>query len=114
MNQFVLTYMDQHRAELEAKYSSPESFITDYVISDEMMQAMIDAGTEKELAFNEEEFNTSKRAIEIRLKALIGRNLFDYSTFYQVVNDLNPAYLKAIETLESGEFNKFNLAHKTF
>jgi hypothetical protein len=64
--------------------------------------------------FNKAEFAISERAIRIRTKALVGRNLFDYSAFYRVINELNPAFKKALQSLEDGTFEKTKLAHSDF
>jgi hypothetical protein len=57
-----------------------------------------------------QDFETSKRGLELRMKALIGRNLYEPGTFYKVINVLNPAYMKALEVLKDGTFNKMKLA----
>ena len=48
------------------------------------------------------------------MKALIGRNLYDYNVFYEVVNKLSPAYMKAVNVLHDGTFEKAKLAHADF
>ena len=114
MNQFVLTYVDQNRDDLLKRYRNSEDFIDKYEVSQEVKDAMIGHAEANEVVFNAEDWERSERAIDIRLKALIGRNLFDYSTFYKVINDLNPAYMKAIQVLEDGTFEKAKLAHSSF
>ena len=113
-NDFALNYTDQNRNKLKSSYKTPELFIANFTVTEDIMNEMLAAATADEVEFNEEEFNQSKFAIETRLKALIGRNLFDYSVFYQVVNDLNPAYLRAVKILQDGSFEKMNLAYKDF
>ena len=114
MNQYILAYVDQHRSEFESSYPTPESFINNYQLTDDVLKGMIAYAEKEEIPFSEEDWNTSKVAIEIRTKALIGRNLFDYSVFYKVVNVLNPAYKKAVQVLRDGTFEKAKLAHSDF
>jgi hypothetical protein len=50
----------------------------------------------------------------LRLKAMIGRNLVQPSTFYRVISGLNESLQKAVTILEDGTFEQSNLAHDTF
>jgi len=40
---------------------------------------------------------------------LIARNLYDNEAFYKVINHLNPALKKALDTLNDGTFDAMNL-----
>ena len=53
--------------------------------------------------FNEKEFNDAKKTIEIRLKANIAQDLFDYKKFYEIINDLNSSLQKALEIINDKE-----------
>lgn len=113
-NQFALEYVNANRDELAKAYESSDAFVENYTVSDEMNQKLIEHAEREGVEFLEEDWNTSKRAIDIRLKALIGRNLFDYTTFYRVINELSPSYRKAVKVLEDGTFEQAKLAHKDF
>ena len=53
-------------------------------------------------------------AIEWRLKAFFGRNIYENRTFYRVIGGLNEALQEAKRVLNDGTFNAANLAHRTF
>lgn len=110
VNSYCLTYVDENRNQLLKTYSDDASFIANFSITKEMMDQVIAQGESSEVPFVEADFNTSKLGIELRMKALIGRNLYDYDTFFKVINVLNPAYMKALEVLKDGTFNKMKLA----
>lgn len=114
MNQFILEYVDRNRDELSSRYPDPATFVDDFEVNDALTDEMIGYATQQEIEFVEEDWKISKDAIAIRTKALIGRNLFDYTVFYQVINELNPAYKRALEVLEDGTFEKAKLAHSDF
>lgn len=114
MNQFVLSYVDQNRDELTTSYRDADTFISTFDVSKNVIDAFIAYGEKEEIAFNADQWSISEEAIRIRLKALIGRNLFDYSTFYKIINVLNPAYMKAVKVLHDGTFEKAKLAHSDF
>ena len=89
-------------------------FLTDFVVSEEMMLDLVEFAEAQEVEYNAEQYALSEFAIKTRVKALIGRNLYDYSAFYKVVNVLNPSYRKAVEILQDGSFEKMNLAFSDF
>ena len=51
------------------------------------------------MQYNEEEFIRSKAYLEAILKGLIGRDLYDQSVYYRVVNALDPIYNAAVEII---------------
>jgi carboxyl-terminal processing protease len=110
VNSFCLTYADQHRAELLKTFANDDDFVKRFEITKDIMDKMIAQGVSSEVPFVAQDFETSKRGLELRMKALIGRNLYEPGTFYKVINVLNPAYMKALEVLKDGTFNKMKLA----
>ncbi|MFZ6052538.1 S41 family peptidase [Halocola ammonii] len=110
-NSFVLNYMDKNRNELADQFKSAEDFVKNYKVDEELKKELIAYAESKEVEFDEAGFENSEEVIEIRLKALIARNLYDYSTFYQVINELNATYNRAIEALQDGTFEKLDLAY---
>ena len=66
------------------------------------------------LEITDEDWSISGEAMKVRTRAFIGRNLFEPSTFYRIIGDLNETLLEAIEILRDGRFKKAKLAHKTF
>jgi hypothetical protein len=59
---------------------------------------------------NEEEFARSKQVILVRMKALVGRGIYENESFYEIINELNPAFKRGMEILVNGEFEKIPLA----
>ncbi|MDZ4750899.1 MAG: S41 family peptidase [Flavobacteriales bacterium] len=113
-NDWVLDYVDAEREKLKRAYPTLDSFVAHYEVPSSGIQEMIDKLEAKGVPFNKAEYTISERAIRLRTKALVARNLFDYSAFYRVINDLNPAYVKAVKALEDGTFEKSKLAHSDF
>lgn len=107
---WVLSYVDVNRESLLKSYPSIEKFISGYSVPESGMQEMIQMLEEKEVPFNEEQYRISERAIRLRTKALIARNLFHNESFYMVINDLNPSLKKAVEVLQDGTFDNMKLA----
>ncbi|MDZ4823577.1 MAG: S41 family peptidase [Flavobacteriales bacterium] len=113
-NTYSINYVDKNRADLKSKYPTLQSFITGFQVSESMMKEQIAEAEKEKIKFNEEEFQRSKKIIELRTKALVARNLFDNAAFFQVINQLNDPFVKAIETLQNGSFEKMKLAYNDF
>jgi len=109
-SEWVLTYVDMNRETLRKSYPTLEKFASGYEVPESGIQEMIKMLEEKEVPFNEEEFRISERAIRLRTKALLARNLFDNEAFYVVINDLNPSLKKAVDVLLDGTFDSMKLA----
>ncbi|MCB0761881.1 MAG: peptidase S41, partial [Flavobacteriales bacterium] len=112
-NTFALTYVDQHRDELHGQYQDVNAFKANFSV-EPIMADFLKFAEDEGIAMDEEGYNTSEFAIKTRLKALVARNLWDYSAFFNVVNVLNPPFVKAVEVLQDGTFEKMDLAHSQF
>lgn len=113
-NQFVLDYVDANRETLGRKYPTEKAFLEQFKVDAKLEKEFLDFVAAKEVEFVQEDYDTSRDAMMVRMKAFIGRNLFDQSMFYQVINALNPPFKRAVDVLRDGTFDKSNLAHKTF
>ena len=112
-NQFVLTYMDEHRTTMEKKYASIDEFKKKFSSTESgAVQELIDFATEKGIEPDEEDLNTSSDLINRSLKGLIARNLFESGAYYQIVNDYDNTFNKAVETLKDDTFLHLKLTYK--
>lgn len=110
-NQFALSYVDRNRSKLSKEFPTEKEFLDNFKISDSIYSKFYAKAKQEEVEYNEEEANRSALAIELRLKALIGRNLFSSGTFYHVINELGSSYNRAVEILRDGEYEEVNIDH---
>ena len=75
-------------------------------ITDELINFAKKEGVE----FDKTQFEESKKTIEIRLKANIAQDLFDYKRFYEIINELNAPLQKSLEILKDNK-GFYNLAN---
>ena len=108
-NDWTMEYVDAHRDELKKKYPTSKEFISQFMFSEAEVQAFIQEAEKKEVKFNEVEFARSKQVILIRMKALVGRGIYENESFYEIINELNPAFKRGMEILVNGEFEKMPL-----
>ena len=88
-----------HAAELNHINKYKESF----QITEDILQDLIGLADEDKIEFNEEQFNKSKEYISLQIKALIARDLFDMSEYFQIINDKNDSYQKALKIINNDE-----------
>lgn len=112
INFYTLSYVDDHRAELQANYPTFQSFLDGFTIEDKVMKDLIAYAAEEDLEFNEEDFNISREHIKLVIKAYIARDLWNSSEFYQVFNTSNPSVLKATEVLDGQDIYQALLQSK--
>jgi len=113
-SRFALRYVDSLRAELEVMYPTEDAFVERFRLSENEVEDFQAYAAEDGVEFSAEDWTKSGDAIRLRLHAMIGRNLYESSTFYRVISGLNESLQRAIEVLEDGTFDASNLAHKTF
>ena len=68
-----------------------------------MLQKLINAGTQEEIKYDEEQFLQSKNLIKLDYKARIAYDIWGTSAFHQIINAINDPYQKAIEILQNPE-----------
>lgn len=76
------------------------------------MNKIKEAGDKEKVEFDEEQFNNSKSLIKKQIKAMIARDLWDVSEYYQIMNDENPIYKKGVEALQNKDLYKKGMAPK--
>ncbi len=105
INGYVLQYMDENRKVLENKYlgkNKDKEFIyfkKQFEIDEEFLKGLLDYANKEKLEFNEEEYNKSLKSLKINLKALIARDLFSTSEFFEIINKIDPIYHEAVNII---------------
>lgn len=98
MNEFVLTYVDEHRKTIKSEYKTVKDFKQKFDIEHVVPEFLAFAAS-RELVAEEESLERSAELIRFQLKALIARNLWDIDAFYQVYNDYRRDFRKAMEVI---------------
>lgn len=110
-NEYTLLFMDNNRERLEKSYSSVEEFSKNFNVENELFNEFLEYAQKNEIEPKEDEVKISKTLILTRLKGLIARNIWGTSAYYQIANELNNAYLKAIEEINSDSFKREKLVY---
>ena len=114
MNKYAHEYVDSQREQLAKQYPSEDEFISSFNLSESELAEFKAFMSEQGVEIPDEDWAVSGDAMLLRTKAFIGRNLFEPSTFYRIIGDLNETLQEAIDILKDGRFEKAKLAHRTF
>lgn len=103
-NSFSINYLEKNRDKLQKQFTDVKTFVDNYTIGSKMLNDFVAYGAKEQVEPNEKELEVSKNLVELYLKALIARYLFDQSAFYRVINNQNEAQQKAIEIIQNDDF----------
>lgn len=110
VNQFTLDYVEKHRASIEKKYKTVGDYILGFELNETDLADLWSKAEKNKITFDEVQYKRSEILIKGRIKALIARNIWDTSAYYEVFNPFWPAYLKAVDVLENNTYDNVNLA----
>ena len=107
LNKFAVTYVDKKRNDLKSKYRTIDNYIASFNITENHLRDLVDLGQREGVEYVDADFDKSKNVITTILKGLIARDLFDTSSYFQIVNSLNPIYNKAVEIItDDAQYSK--------
>ena len=99
VNNFCVDYVDSHRAELKKLYPDENKFIAGFDTTPEFMKGLIERGEKDGVPFNEEQYQRSLPILSAIVKGLIGRDIYEQSTYSRVVAPLDPIFSTAVEII---------------
>lgn len=113
LNTFALAEVDRKRETMLAAYPTVAAFARDFQVTDAMSKELQGFATREGITFDEAGWGRSKGLITLRLKALIARDLWNTSAYWQVINAENPvdrSFQKAVEALSNDTFQRLGMA----
>ena len=114
LSEYALSYVDNNRTSLEKRYPTEDGYVANHKFLAKEIKDLRTWCADEGLEITEEDWAISGDAMLIRLRAFMGRNLFESRTFYRIIGDLNESLQEAIQVLHDGRFEKSKLAFKTF
>jgi carboxyl-terminal processing protease len=94
--EYITKYLNQHTAEIKAKYSDLASFKKNFTVDDAFLADFLAFVKEKGVEFKEDQYNRDKAFIQTRLKAYIARNFWANDGWYQIVLTQDAQLKKAL------------------
>lgn len=103
-NDFVLDYIDQERNELWGKFPEFKQFNNRFIIDNKFMQEFLAYAAKEGVTPTGDDIKLSSRLIRYQLKALIGRNLFEFRSYFQVLTDIDDGMQTALQVLSGNSY----------
>jgi len=104
LNDFVLDYIDRERNSLWSKYPEFEQFNNRYSIDNRFLDEFLSYAAAQGVTPKPNELNNSSNLIRYQLKGLIGRNLFEFKSYFQVLTGIDDGLQKALEVLRQEDY----------
>ncbi len=111
-NEFTLSYLDKNRKRLLKQYPYFNQFKEGYSIDEEFLGDFFKYAEKKNVEKDDEDYLKSKKLIDIQLKALLAKNLYTTSAYFEIINNLNDSYIEAINVIQSEKFEKAKLEYE--
>ncbi len=109
-NQFVLDYVNNNRTILEKTYPTLQSYIKNFQVDTTFLNKFYAFAKAKKVEPDSaENYTRSIPTIQNQLKGLIAQDLWDGSAYYQITNEQNPIYVRALNAFSDGSFQKFGI-----
>ena len=80
-------------------------FKDSYEIPQEFINIVLDKATEAKIEYDDSTLSASLPTIKLQLKALLARDLWDMSEYFQIVNPLNEIYLRGLDAIKDERYN---------
>lgn len=95
-----LKYVDNHRKQLRRQYPSFQTFLNNFQVPQSVIdEVMAEGKKEKVEPKDDDELKKTLPQLCAQLKALVARDLWDMSEYFQIINQQNHIVEKAIEVM---------------
>ena len=104
INQYVVGYVDQHRAQIKKKFATVRDFDQQFEVSDQQMKELIALGEKDSVKYDEEKYRISERVLRTMVKGLIARDVYsDPGAYTMVVNHHSHDLKAALEVINDDQ-----------
>lgn len=101
INKLTIGEVDNNRARLLKSYPNVQRFKSDYTIPASMINRMKELAKEEKIEWKDDEFEKSKHFMNIQLKALMARDLYDTSAYFVIINDENDIFREGLRIINN-------------
>ena len=99
-----LKFIDAHRKELKSQYKDFNKFLASYEVPSSLIEGIIAEGKKEKIEPKDEaELVQTKKYLALQLKALVARDIWDMSQYFQVWNETNEIVQRAVQLLTTGK-----------
>ena len=99
VNKTEALFIDSHRKDLQRRYKDFDAFNTNYQVGKDVLDVLEQEAKKAKIELKDVEYQQSLPLIRTQLKALMARDLWDISEYYQVINTTNESVMQALRIL---------------
>ena len=97
-----LKYIDNHRKQLKSLFPTFETFRDGFNIPQELIDEVIKEGEKQNVKPKDDaELQKTLPYLKAQLKALVARDLFDMSEYFQIINETSDIVMKGVEEIKN-------------
>jgi carboxyl-terminal processing protease len=100
-NTFVNDYLNDHRKKLHKSYPAIEDYNARFEISSAMFQSFLEDARKAHVKIDSAALTRNKSYIQQQIKALIARDLFNQSAYFEVMAPMDHAIQKALHIMQN-------------
>lgn len=105
INQYAINYVENNRKTLKKTYKTDDDFVRGFQVLSDMLQQLFDRAKAEGIDFNEEQAKQSEPLFKMILKGLIGRDVYDQSTYFKIYNQYDPIFREAYRLISSPDYD---------
>ncbi|HEX7585204.1 MAG TPA: hypothetical protein VF373_10985, partial [Prolixibacteraceae bacterium] len=99
--------IDENRESFKQKYFDFKTYSDKFFVSDEMIEKILVAGEKEGVKRDDKSIEFARPLMKRQMKALIARDLFSMSQYYQIMNVEDETIQKAVEVItQKGIYEK--------
>ena len=99
-----LAVIDRYRKEYEKRYPDFATYNKRFEVDDTILDILLSEAEKAGVKYDEELYQASLPLIKVQIKALIARDLWDMSQFYEIFNHTDETVMKGLEIIQSKNF----------
>ncbi len=103
----ALGFIDKNRDDIKAKYSDFGAFKSKFEIPEALIDRIVAEGEKEGIAKNQASLDFARPLMKRQIKALVARDLFSVSHYYEIMNEDDTTIQKALDVLkQNGAYEK--------
>jgi len=109
-NTFVNNFMNANRATLEKNYKNIYDFTHGFRITKPYFRIFLNDALKVKVNMDERYLDMNKTFIQLQMKGLIARDLFNQNAYFEIVSPMDHGIMKALEVMHNpGTFKKMKI-----
>lgn len=106
INQFAIKYVDDNRKSIQKLYKNDSEFVKRFEVTESMLGNLYALAEKEGVKPDSAQARQSEPLFKMVLKGLIGRDIYDQSTYFKVYNLHDPIFKEALRIINSDQYDR--------